>query len=102
MVLGAWRGMIGRDRAMGLRASRRPRRPHYIRIAVRAVPIGTWYRRPGLVRRRARPSPSALRDVGAIPGARLHPLVFDLRRNATPSGTTWGVGHGSRNRPSFA
>jgi hypothetical protein len=78
--------MIGRRLAKALRVSGQATARHYRRIAVRVVPIRTWYRGPGMVRGRARPSPPAVRDVGAIPGARSHPLVLALRRYATRRG----------------
>jgi hypothetical protein len=75
--------MIGRRLASALRADGQPEPGHYRDIAVRPVPIRTWYRRPGMVRQCARPSPCAGRDIGAIPCAMSDPLVLALRRNAT-------------------
>jgi len=75
--------MIWPYRLTGLRKGRHWRAGHYSGITVGPVPTGTWYPGPGMVRWCAQPSTPAVRDVGAIPGARSHPLVFVLRRNAT-------------------
>ena len=75
--------MIWPLRLTGLRKGRHSRARHYSGITVGPVPTGTWYPGPGMVRWCAQPSTPAVRDVGAIPGARSHPLVFVLRRNAT-------------------
>ena len=49
-----------------------------ITSALHAVPVRpcTWYGRPGMVRRRAQPSPSGIRDLSVIPASRCSGVRF--------------------------
>jgi hypothetical protein len=65
-------------------------------IRVSTVHPCTWYARPVVVRRCARPSTRTLRDLGLIAAATQADVAFGCGGRKSP-GTTWGVGHGSGN-----